>query len=144
MGILLQAPSEENGDRAMDLFEVLLEKAGDGVHNLTLTVQGFDGTAFAQFFFAQGQFGFSAREEQGLTFCHLLAVAVSGAHHSGLVMRSVGTETEGVCGWRFSGGDPQPLTRAEVFDAYCHNPVSGEITAPEPDVEYNDAPVIHL
>ncbi len=52
-------------------------------------------------------------------------------------MRSrVEGEPEEVRGWRLRAGRAQPLTAAEVFDAYCTDPVTGEPVAPEPGVEY--------
>ncbi|MEU3708362.1 hypothetical protein AB0E82_39500 [Streptomyces anulatus] len=144
MGILLIVPSDDHEKRALDIFERLLEKAENGVHNLLLSVEGIGGTVVAEFHFAQNELGFMASEEQGMSFCDLLAIAVSGAHPCGFVMRSSTGDGESVCGWAFREGDPIPLNRAEIFNAYCHNPFSGEITSPEPGISYSDAPVIHI
>ncbi|MFI5905838.1 hypothetical protein [Streptomyces cyaneofuscatus] len=142
-GILLHVPSEEDGRRATDIFDRLLQKAGTGKHRLTLTVEGINGTAFAYFaYFLTGEVMVGSLH-QADQFCDLLAVAVSGKHHSGLVLRTqAGTET--VCGWRFKDGDPLPINAAEVFDAFCLNRLTGEIVGPEPGVEHSDAPVIHI
>lgn len=126
----------------MQIFEVLLEKAGSGIHHLTLTVEGDGGTAFADFSFAQGEFGFLASEESGLSFCELFAVAVSGEYPGGLVMRTQDQEGESVRGWKIDRSEPQPVTGAEIFDAYCHHPATGEISPPEPGLDYKDAPAI--
>ncbi|MCX4417789.1 hypothetical protein OOK43_31615 [[Kitasatospora] papulosa] len=143
MGILLHIPSDRDRTRALDIFDRVTEKAGEGTHNLTLGVTGTGGTAVASFPFVQTDEGMAASLSQLNEFCELLAVAVSGAHPSGLVMRTL-AQAETVCGWRFTDGDPLPLHRAEAFNAYCHHPVTGEITLPCPGTEYVDAPVIHM
>lgn len=74
----------------------------------------------------------------------VLGVVVAEFHLCGFVMRSSTGDGESVCGWAFREGDPIPLNRAEIFNAYCHNPFSGEITSPEPGISYSDAPVIHI
>ncbi|GAA3015415.1 hypothetical protein GCM10010447_51400 [Streptomyces fulvorobeus] len=142
-GILLHVPSEEEEHRAFDIFDRLIQKAGTGKHRLTLTVAGINGTAIAEFTYLLTGDVMAGSLNRASRFCELLAVAVSGKHHSGLVLRTQ-DETERVCGWRFQEGDPLPLNRAEVFDAYCHNPLTGEVVAPEPGIEHADAPVIHI
>ncbi|MEU8701680.1 hypothetical protein AB0C61_29300 [Streptomyces sp. NPDC048680] len=143
MGILLHIPSDRDNDRALDIFDRVTEKAGKGTHSLTLGVTGIGGTAVVMFPFVQEDEGMAASLTQLNKFCELLAIAASGAHPSGLVMRTVG-ETETVCGWRFTDGDPLPLNRAEAFNAYCTDPTNGEIIPPHPGTEYADAPVIHI
>ncbi|MFB6655306.1 hypothetical protein ACFCZ4_34040 [Streptomyces microflavus] len=143
-GILLHIPSAGDENRAIEILDRLIQKTGTGMHRLTLTVEGINGTAFAEFAFLRMEDDMTVGSiEKADQFCVLLAVAVSGAHHSGLVMRTQ-AETESCCGWRFKDGDPLPLNRAEVFNAYCHNAATGEVIAPQPGIEYADAPVIHI
>ncbi|ORT54184.1 hypothetical protein [Streptomyces sp. CB03238] len=145
MDVLYRVPSPADGEKAMDIFERILEHAGNGAHRLLLSVHAIGGSMVQLFRWLQHDETFVASEVQALDFLELLAVAVSGAHTGGLVMRSQSEEdTSRVCGWKFADGDPHPLNRAEVFDAYCHDPETGEIQPPEPGVEYKDAPVIHL
>ncbi|MFD9545442.1 hypothetical protein [Streptomyces sp. NPDC060022] len=145
MHALIRVPSPEDGDRAMDIFDRLLETAGSGIHHLVIVLQAVGGPALGNFHFAQDETCMHVNEDQALNFCHLLAAAVSGAHGGGFVMRTrTESGSESVCGWRFVNGDPKPLNRAEVFDAYCHNPHTGETVGPESGVEYKDAPVIHI
>jgi hypothetical protein len=143
MGILLCVPSDRNRARALDIFDRVTEKAGEGTHCLTLGVTGIGGTGIAEFPFIQDDEGMAASLAQLNSFCELLAVAVSGAHPSGLVMRTM-SDTQTVRGWHFTDGDPIPLNRAEAFNAYCTDPDTGDIIPPDPDTEYADAPVIHI
>ncbi|MEE1789425.1 hypothetical protein PUR28_01290 [Streptomyces sp. BE308] len=143
MDILISAPDLEE-DRAMDIFEALLEKAGNGSHHLVLGVKALGEEVLGTFEFEQKGDMVAACEAQALHFCDLLEIAVTGDQRGGMVMRTQNAAGESVCGWRFKDSDPQPLNSAEVFDAYCHNPRTGEVLPPEPGVEYKDAPVIHL
>ncbi len=45
-----------------------------------------------------------------------------------------------VYGWRLRGEDLDPLTAAEVFDAYCTDAESGDLVAPESGVDYCTPP----
>ncbi|WP_326683084.1 hypothetical protein [Streptomyces sp. NBC_01237] len=140
MSVLLPIPSDDDMERAFDLFESLLEKAGDGIHTLTLSVQGLGGAAVRQFHFAQREdHGFLPVIEMGIPFCDLLGVAVKGTNSSVMVMRTWGTEDR-VCGWKFHDGKPKPLTKSQLFDAYCYSSESGEYGGPLSDAEYTDAP----
>ncbi|MFG3142752.1 hypothetical protein ACGFZA_41930 [Streptomyces sp. NPDC048211] len=143
MGILLQVPSDRDRNRALDIFDRVTEKAGHGTHFLTLGVTGLGGTATALFSFIQDDEGMTASGHDLHSFCELLAVAISGAHPSGLVMRTLG-EPNTACCWRFTDGDPLPINRAEAFNAYASDPFTGEPVAPLPGTEYADAPVIHI
>ncbi|MFD3641564.1 hypothetical protein ACJBCE_36800 [Streptomyces sp. NBUL23] len=143
MGTLLHVPSDRDRNRALDIFNKLTEKAGEGTHSLTLGVRGVGGIAIATLPFIQDDEGMAASLSQLEEFCEMLAVALSGAHPSGLAMRTVG-DKDTVYAWKFADGDPIPLNRAEAFDVYCTNPVTGDITPPRPDTDYADAPVIHI
>ncbi|MBK5996777.1 hypothetical protein JHN53_35235 [Streptomyces sp. MBT58] len=143
MGIHLHAPNDRDFDRAFDIFDRLTEKAGKGTHGLTLAVRAPGGVVTVTFPWTQTDDGMAASLSELHALTGLLAVAVSGAHPSGMCMRTLGTP-DTVRGWRFTDGDPVPLTRAEAFDAYATNPETGEPVVPMPGTEYADAPVIHI
>ncbi|MEV0749841.1 hypothetical protein AB0I75_32335 [Streptomyces sp. NPDC050273] len=145
MDVLIPIPSPEDGERALGIFERLMDKAGDGFHHLVIVVQGIGGPALGHFRYVQKEgLILHVNEDWAMEFCHLLAAAISGSLSGGFVMRTrTEAEAESVCGWRITNGDTKPLSRAEVFDAYCHNPTTGETFGPEPGVEYKDAPAIH-
>lgn len=146
MNVLIPIPSPEDGERALNIFERLMDKAGDGSHQLVIVVQGIGGPALSQFrYVRKGDLILHVNEEWALDFCHLLAAAISGCLGGGFVLRTrTDTGSESVYGWRIVDGNPEPLNRAEVFDAYCHNPQTGETVGPESGVEYKDAPTIHI
>lgn len=143
MGILLSIPSDRDRNRALDIFDRVTEKAGEGTHSLTLAVTGMGGTVYEVFPFTQDGEGMAASLSNLEEFCELLAIAITGAHLSGLAMRTAG-EKATVRGWKFTDGDPIPLNRAQTFKAYCTDAETGEPIPPDPDTEYADAPVIHI
>ncbi|MFI8201155.1 hypothetical protein ACIF6K_32315 [Streptomyces sp. NPDC085942] len=143
MGILLHEPSDRDFDKAFDIFDRVTEKAGNGTHCLTLGVRSEDSVTTAAFPFTQDEEGMAASLRAMHEFTGLLAIAVSGAHPSGMAMRTLGTP-ETACVWRFTEGDPLPCTKAEAFDAYATHPYTGEPLLPLPGTEYTDAPVIHI
>lgn len=126
------------------LFTALMDAAGDGRHHLAVnvTIHGVPVT-----------FGASFRNRGAVTTINtdaargifgLLAIAASGEHPAGAALRT-GTDraTSRAYGWRLSNGSAQPLTRAEVFSAYCTDPFTGEPVPPMPGVDYADAPPLH-
>lgn len=144
MGIHLHDPSDRDYDKAFDIFDRVTEEAGLGTHCLTLSVTSDPGAVIISFPFTNLAVdeGMIASLTEMHDFTALLAVAVSGAHPSGMVLRTLNPER--ACGWRFTNGDPLPLTAAETFDAYATNPLTGEPMAPMPGTQYTDAPVIHI
>lgn len=71
-------------------------------------------------------------ETEALEFTTVLALAIATHSAGGLVMRTSAPGTsDRVYGWRLRGDGLQPLTAAEVFDAYCTNTESGDIVSPE-------------
>ncbi|WP_055568148.1 hypothetical protein [Streptomyces atriruber] len=80
-------------------------------------------------------------DTEALEFATVLAVGIATHRAAGMVLRSSGDGTrDRVHGWRMNGGRLQPLTAAEVFDAYCTDAISGELVAPESGVDYCAAP----
>ena len=143
MGIRLTNPSDRDHDKAYDIFDRVTEKAGHGTHTLTLSVTTDEGSAIASFPFVQDEEGMEACLHNLYNFTGLLAIAVSGAHPSGMAMRTT-ADPDTACGWRFTDGDPIPLTAAETFNAYATDFSTGEPMMPAPGTEYIDAPVIHI
>ncbi|MFF7569673.1 hypothetical protein [Streptomyces rubiginosohelvolus] len=143
MGPLLQVPSDRDRNRALDIFDRVTEKAGIGSHGLTLGVTGFGGMATAIFPFIQDDEGMAASGSDLYVFCDLLAIAVTGAHPSGMILRTMG-QPQVARGWKFIDGDPMPLNRAQAFNAYTNHPDYDGPIMPLPGTEYADAPVIHI
>jgi hypothetical protein len=77
-----------------------------------------------------------------LVVCTVMTAAEVTGRTAGLVIRTTtgtgedapGTET--VRGWSLRGGTPHPLSEAEVFNAYCTDPATGDPVPPEPGVRY--------
>ncbi|MFD1659606.1 hypothetical protein ACFSL4_15715 [Streptomyces caeni] len=76
-------------------------------------------------------------ETDALEFTTVLALGIATDCAGGLVMRTTapGT-TDRVYGWRLRRGRLEPLSAAEVFDAYCTDIESGDLVAPESGVDY--------
>ncbi|WP_331720704.1 hypothetical protein [Streptomyces sp. NBC_01174] len=133
-----------DADRATDIFERLLEKSGNGTHHLVINVVVDDRHhALTNLRFEQHDDSLHISAYEALKFCRLLATGLSGLT-GGIAMRTFSADSESVRCWKIADGDPLPLNRAETFSAYCYNPLTREIKAPEPGVQYEDAPVIHF
>lgn len=80
-------------------------------------------------------------EAEALEFTAVLAVGLATHSPGGLVVRISAPGTpDRVHGWRLRGYGLVPLTAGEVFDAYCTDAESGDLIAPESDVDYCAAP----
>ncbi|MFD0067419.1 hypothetical protein [Streptomyces sp. NPDC056690] len=76
-------------------------------------------------------------EDEALGFTTVLALALATQRPSGLVLRSSAPGArDQVYGWRQRKGAFEPLTAGEVFDAYCVDVDTGDLVAPESDVDY--------
>ncbi|MYS39658.1 hypothetical protein K388_07194 [Streptomyces sp. KhCrAH-43] len=137
-------PSHEHRARSVDLFGRLLDAAGPGSHHVAMFIVGAAGTASYCLRFTQYKDRVELSPVSAVDACYVLALVLSGEYVGGMVMRSHHDGQESLCGWKFEDGETLPLNRAETFDAYCNNRLTGEIIAPEPGVEYKDAPVIHI
>lgn len=145
MPILYRAPLPADGERAIGIFEKIMENAGDGSHRIVLTVNGIGGDITVTLRFLQHGDAIVVNPERAIDLVEMLAVAVSGAHTGGAVLRTqTAPDRSHVCAWKIVDGDPMPLNRAEVFNVYCTDAETGEIIPPEHGVEYKDAPVVHL
>ncbi|MFI1445197.1 hypothetical protein [Streptomyces fructofermentans] len=80
-------------------------------------------------------------EAEALEFTTVLALGIATGCPGGLVMRtSAPGKPDRVYGWRLRGESLEPLTAAEVFDAYCTDVVSGDLVSPESGVDYSVPP----
>ncbi|MET9409389.1 hypothetical protein ABZX90_27035 [Streptomyces sp. NPDC002935] len=76
-------------------------------------------------------------ESEALEFTTVLALGIATRSAGGLVMRTTTPDTtDHVYGWRLRGDCLEPLTAAEVFDAYCTDVESGDLVSPESGVDY--------
>jgi hypothetical protein len=74
---------------------------------------------------------------EALEFTAVLAMGIATRSPGGLVMRTVTPgRPDRVYGWRLRPEGLEPLTAGEVFDAYCTDVTTGELIAPESDVDY--------
>lgn len=124
--------------RAARLLQAVLDTTAPGHHQLVCSLTTSGRTLLAALHADTRTLGEALLDhEEAADFTTLLACALALPAPAGLVMRSrVAGLPEEVRGWRLRSGRPQPLTAAEVFDAYCTDAVSGEPVAPEPGVEY--------
>ncbi|NJP49077.1 hypothetical protein HCJ93_03050 [Streptomyces sp. SBST2-5] len=76
-------------------------------------------------------------EAEALEFTSVLAVGLATDSPGGLVMRTMAPgRPDRVYGWRLRAHTLEPLTAAEVFDAYCTDIETGDLIAPESNVDY--------
>ncbi|MFJ8763072.1 hypothetical protein [Streptomyces cyaneofuscatus] len=140
MGILLPIPTDEERERAADVFSSLLEKSGNGIHTITVHAEGMGGKAVEQFHFAQDPDALISCEGMISPFARLLAVAVAGAN-GGMILRTWGYR-DSVRAWAFRGGDFVPLTKEEVMHSFRYNAETGEVSELPEGTEYLDAPAL--
>ncbi|WP_236243618.1 hypothetical protein [Streptomyces sp. CC228A] len=70
-------------------------------------------------------------------------LSLTSSRPGGAVVRTrYADDTSRVLGWRLRHCTAHPLNRAEIFDAYCTDAVTGEPIPPEPGTEYADAPPV--
>lgn len=124
--------------RASRALTGLIETAGTGIHHVVCSVP-LDGTPLLAVLTAEraesGRIHFA--EADALVFCTVLAAAAVSDSPGGIVVRSTGADgRDEVRGWSLRDGWPQPLTEAEVFNAYCTDAETGEPVPPEPGVTY--------
>lgn len=76
-------------------------------------------------------------EAEALEFTTVLALGIATRSPGGLVMRTIAAgKPDRIYGWRLRDDGLEPLTAGEVFDAYCTDVESGDLVAPESDVDY--------
>ncbi|MEU7577908.1 hypothetical protein AB0B50_09935 [Streptomyces sp. NPDC041068] len=128
--------------RASELITKALDPSGPGTRHLVCSVPSDAETLLAALHVEIEADGRARLDEtEALEFTSVLAVGIATHRAAGMVLRAGADGTrDRVHGWRLNGGRLQPLTAAEVFDAYCTDAISGELVAPESGVDYCAAP----
>ncbi|MFF9769656.1 hypothetical protein ACF1GT_24190 [Streptomyces sp. NPDC014636] len=128
--------------RASSLLAGILDTAPPGDRHLVCTVSGPPDTLISVLHGDQEPHGATRLDEaEALEFTSVLALGLATRSPGGLVMRTSAAGTvDRVYGWRLRGGALEPLTAAEVFDAYCTDAESGDLISPEPGVDYGEPP----
>ncbi|MEU8529401.1 MULTISPECIES: hypothetical protein [Streptomyces] len=125
--------------RAVLLLQRLLEAAGPGTHHLVCSIPAADETLLAVLHTETraAQPVPLAAGGPGAEFVTVLAAGIALQGPGGLVLRTLRPGArDRLHGWRLDHGSLQPLTEAEVFNAYCTDAETGEPLAPEPHVDY--------
>ncbi|MEE1927300.1 hypothetical protein V1J52_03740 [Streptomyces sp. TRM 70351] len=139
---------EDAHDRARTALARLLAAAGHGRHHLvcSVTPTGRAGPPLAAAVHAEQGTGPLSGPRYPRTAGHLfttvLAAALTTGLPGGVVLRTTRGGRDTVRAWRLHDGWLHPLTEAEVFTAYCTDPLTGEPVPPEPGVDYR--PGLHL
>ncbi|MGW1144311.1 hypothetical protein ACWD6I_04430 [Streptomyces sp. NPDC002454] len=124
--------------RAFDLLRRILRAAPPGAHHLVGSVTAPDGPLLGVFRARSDATGITEVDDSAaVELATVLAAGITTGDPGGLVMRTTAPgRHDRVRGWRLHGDGLVPLTAAEVFDAYCTDALSGDLIAPEPDVDY--------
>ncbi|MFI8964526.1 hypothetical protein ACIGO8_20715 [Streptomyces sp. NPDC053493] len=125
-------------DRASQLLLRLLDAAGPGTHHLVCSVPAEDEQLVAALHTTRDTTGPARLDSsQAAEFVTVLAAGLARNTPGGVVLRTLTPGApDRLHGWRLHAGGLQPLTEAEVFDAYCTDARTGEPIAPEPHVDY--------
>ncbi|MYX39193.1 MULTISPECIES: hypothetical protein [Streptomycetaceae] len=129
-------------DRASQALMRLLEAAGPGHHHLVCSVPAEGTTLLAAMHARCDEQGMvHLAEAEALVCCTVLAAGFAEDSPGGLVLRSGAgagapppDRPDEVRGWTLRDGWLQPLTEAQVFNAYCTDAESGDPVPPEPGV----------
>jgi hypothetical protein len=124
--------------RASNLLVRILDTALPGEHHLVCSITGTPETLVSVLHSGESTDGAVRLDEaEALEFTTVLALGIATQSPGGLVMRtSTPGTTDRIYGWRVRGDGLEPLTAGEVFDAYCTDIDSGDLIAPESDVDY--------
>ncbi|MGC2999134.1 hypothetical protein ACPF8X_12400 [Streptomyces sp. G35A] len=127
--------------RASQLLTRILDTAPPGDRHLVCSVSGPPETLVAVLRADDVAGRMELEETEVLEFTTVLAVGLATDRPGGLVMRtSAPGRPDKVHGWRLRAHGLQPLTAGEVFDAYCTDAESGDLIAPESNVDYCEPP----
>ncbi|WP_236062462.1 hypothetical protein [Actinacidiphila acididurans] len=143
-------------DRASQALLAVIEAVGPGAHHVVCSLPTDDGPPLLAALHVEAADtdtdtdtdrdagggsgsgnGLRLVETDALVLCTVMAASTATARPGGLVVRTTdaaGTDT--VRGWALRHGEPHPLTEAQVFDAYCTDPATGDPIPPEPGVRY--------
>ncbi|MDX3694874.1 hypothetical protein PV726_31975 [Streptomyces europaeiscabiei] len=129
--------------RASNLLVRILDRAHPGNQHLICSVTGAAPEPLLYNLHAKTDPDRAAHldEAEALAFTTVLAVGLATHSPGGIVMRTTKADTAvRIYGWRLCCEGLEPLTAAEVFDDYCTDTVSGDLIAPESDVDYCTPP----
>lgn len=129
--------------RASYLVARAVDTIGDGLHHWVCSVPTGQQTLFAVLHIDARTPGTVRLDEtSAMELTTVMALALVTDTPCALVVRTTVDHSARVYGWRLKEKRLQQLTAAQVFDAYCTDTVSGDLTAPEPGVEYCTAPQV--
>ncbi|NUS10311.1 MAG: hypothetical protein HOY69_02710 [Streptomyces sp.] len=126
-------------DRAGHTLLRILAAAGPGTHHVVCSLPADDGPPLlaAAHITAEAGGELLLDDTEATVLCTVMAAAQRTTRPGGLVLRTTDSRgTDTVHGWALHRDGPRPLTEAEVFDAYCTDPETGEAVPPEPGVRY--------
>jgi hypothetical protein len=126
-------------DRASRILLRLIEAVGPGGHHVVCSLPTDEGPPLlaAVHIDADADGDLHLAENDALVLCTVMAAGTVTSRSGGLVVRTTDAgRTDTVRGWSLRRGEPHPLSEAEVFDAYCTDPATGEPVPPEPGVRY--------
>lgn len=127
--------------RASQLLVRILDTAPPGERHLVCSVSGPPETVVAALHADDISGQVELDQSEALEFTTVLALGLATASPGGLVMRTSRPGTpDRVHGWRLRAYGLEPLTAGEVFDAYCTDAESGDLIAPESNVDYCEPP----
>ncbi|MEV8124186.1 hypothetical protein AB0P07_08725 [Streptomyces sp. NPDC085944] len=125
--------------RAHRLLHRVLETAPPGSRHLVCSVKGHPAETLLSVLLVEEESDGTPHvdEAEALEFTSVLALGLATHSPGGLVMRISPTNgPDRIHGWRLRGYGLEPLTAAEVFDAYCTDVESGDLISPESNVDY--------
>ncbi|MEW2614907.1 hypothetical protein AB0937_32960 [Streptomyces sp. NPDC047880] len=123
--------------RAAELLVRILDTAPPGHRHLVCSVTGSPEPLVAALHITDDGAGLELDETEALEFTTVLALGLATEGPGGLVIRATAPGTpDRVYGWRVRAYGLEPLTAGEVFDAYCTDVESGDLIAPESNVDY--------
>ncbi|MFG3249384.1 hypothetical protein [Streptomyces sp. NPDC048187] len=125
--------------RATRLLRRVLETAPPGSRHLVCSVSGHPEDTLVSALLVDQEIDGAPHidEAEALEFTSVLALGLATHSPGGLVMRvSPPSGPDRIHGWRLRGYGLEPLTAAEVFDAYCTDIESGDLISPESNVDY--------
>ncbi|MFI7009802.1 hypothetical protein [Streptomyces sp. NPDC050145] len=129
--------------RASYLIARAVDTVGPGAHHWVGSVPTTQGMLHAVLHVDATEPGTVTLDEtEAMELTTLLALAIAHGNACALVVRTTTEEGQRIYGWRLKDERLEPLPAARVFDAYCNDTESGDLTAPEPGVDYCTAPDI--
>ncbi|MEV5613256.1 hypothetical protein [Streptomyces sp. NPDC052225] len=130
--------------RASYLVARVIDTIGVGIHHWVCSVPTVRETLHAVLRVdASAPDRVTLDETEAMELTTVLALAIATHNVCGLVVRTSNPGlTDRVYGWHLKDEALSPLTGSQVFDAYCVDVVSGDLKAPDPDIDYCTAPEV--